>query len=709
MSALGSECRKRQGFGVGFFTFDGVFTAGAASSPVPVGRLFETSTGLHLVSETAGAQTHIDTNGATPNMVSTSGLGGWSQSFGFAGDTVQFRAADIDGILGQTNGQSIEIFERSSGLYAESYQALAFDVGPTSFFALGHQGGTGFATYSRTGTGDFQQVDFVDQTQAGSLGQISGLAHASVGGNAFLVAISAGSDFIASFQISASGEITERSTIGIANHLPIADPSDVDVLEVSGKHFVVVASAGSSSLTVLELDSGGGLHPVDQVMDDRNTRFQGADQIECFEHDGRAYIIAAGQDEGISLFTLMPNGRIVHLETVADTLDTAISKIADMEVVISDRGVHLYTLGAADGGITQFTLNLGTQGHTRVVSGSGHRATHDIDVLVASEGGDSLEGRNDADILMDAGGNDTLYGGWGADLFILDSDGASDTVADFQPGADSLDLSAWGFLRSADQLTITSTDTGAVLEFGDERLVVNSVHDAPLRPFHFSDDIILNATHVDLSWVDTDEVAPAPTAPAPADPLPDLTPNLNARAFWGNQDPASAIGGLKIGSGGDDDLQGNGGNDTLFGGAGQDKLNGDAGQDHVRGMTGQDTVTGGHGADMLLGGSGDDQLYGGSGQDTLDAGAGNDTLYGGSGQDVFMFDTQAAGRNTVGDFRGGSDIMALRGVDGRFDALDIRTVSAGGKEYTEIAYDDQVIVLEDVASTDIDTTDFWFL
>ena len=51
-----------------------------------------------------------------------------------------------------------------------------------------------------------------------------------------------------------------------------------------------------------------------------------------------------------------------------------------------------------------------------------------------------LNGMGGDDVLKGFGGNDTLYGGAGNDLFVFAKDGSTDTIADFQTGADKIDL-----------------------------------------------------------------------------------------------------------------------------------------------------------------------------------------------------------------------------------------------------------------------------
>jgi Ca2+-binding RTX toxin-like protein len=105
------------------------------------------------------------------------------------------------------------------------------------------------------------------------------------------------------------------------------------------------------------------------------------------------------------------------------------------------------------------------------------------------------------------------------------------------------------------------------------------------------------------------------------------------------------------GEDGNDKLEGGKGNDKLYGDRGDDKLNGDDGNDSLWGGNGNDRLAGGEGNDMLSGNQGDDTLRGGEGMDRLLGGAGIDYLTGGDGRDTFVFHF-GVGADIITDFSG---------------------------------------------------------
>jgi Ca2+-binding RTX toxin-like protein len=103
------------------------------------------------------------------------------------------------------------------------------------------------------------------------------------------------------------------------------------------------------------------------------------------------------------------------------------------------------------------------------------------------------------------------------------------------------------------------------------------------------------------------------------------------------------------------------GRNTIRGSDGDDYVESGSSADTLMGGAGNDVLSSGGGNDVITGGDGDDQLLAGLGNDGLNGGGGSDLLDGAAGNDVFVFDTpslvsendqlrDSAGNNTL-DFR----------------------------------------------------------
>jgi serralysin len=138
-------------------------------------------------------------------------------------------------------------------------------------------------------------------------------------------------------------------------------------------------------------------------------------------------------------------------------------------------GIGTYTLGAK----VVTSLNLTGDANANVLTG----AKYD-DVLMGLAGNDWLTGDAGNDTLIGGNGNDILYGGAGSDRFVFNftpsATGNLDTIADFQPGADKIQLSRAVFTAlgaSATNLTASQFWSGSGVVKGhdaDDRVVYNT-------------------------------------------------------------------------------------------------------------------------------------------------------------------------------------------------------------------------------------------
>jgi len=84
--------------------------------------------------------------------------------------------------------------------------------------------------------------------------------------------------------------------------------------------------------------------------------------------------------------------------------------------------------------------------------------------------------------------------------------------------------------------------------------------------------------------------------------------------------------GIRLGTFGNDNIEGGEGHDVLLGLRGDDTLDGGDGNDVMLGGFGDDKMSGGNGDDVMLGGFGDDTVIGNRGDDIVLGGFGNDRL-----------------------------------------------------------------------------------
>lgn len=500
---------------------------------------------------------------------------------------------------------------------------------------------------------------------------ITGMAHAQIGTTDFIFTTSATDLGVTSWQIADDGSLRARNSLTPEDGLWINAPSALETVSIDGETYLVMAAAGSGSLSVMSVGPLGELAIVDHVIDDRDTRFDGATSPEVITHNGQVWVFAGGSDDGISAFVMLPDGSLVARAHIEDTDTITLANISALAAQSDGTGIAIFAASATDAGLTELRIETGAAGITTTGSGS-ITGTSGSDILMGDATDDTINAGAGDDIIADGAGADILTGGAGADMFLLGADSSFDEITDFTLGEDQIDLGAWPGLRSMNQLFLTPTADGIQISYGDEVLVVRSSDGQPILPSDLTDADLIGPAHVGPEIV-TGFAGPVtaapdlPDRPAPAPTSPQVTDLSETRDIFGTAGIDTLMGSTEddflFGQAGNDRVIAGEGADLLFGGLGNDMLDGSAGNDMLYGGEGRDadwmaptTKVQSTNADRLIGGPGDDTLYGEAGHDTLDGGSGDDVMTGGGGRDTFVF---RSGTDQIMDFTAVTDRIAL--------------------------------------------------
>ncbi len=530
------------------------------------------------------------------------------------------------------NGQ-ITTLEQASGLVPGTDRITAItdvDLGGVQCVYLA-DAGTGQVTgYQATATGSFTAIGSGARIATGASVVLDTV---DLNGQSYLLVAEDGVQGVTSYRINATtGALQEIGHSGVADGLGIATPTAMEVVEAFGSSFVILGASGSSSLSVMQLSTTGELTATDHLIDTLGTRFDGLAAMTIAQEGDRVFVLASGGDDGVSLFTLLPDGRLLHVETLSQTLGAGLMNVTDLSAAMIGDELRIFVTSGTEGGISQYSADLSTLGD--VIRGTGSLSgTNGDDLMEAQSGATTLSGGAGDDILVGSHAGARLTGGAGADTFVLGADTGTYHILDFQTGTDRIDLSDFPMLRSMGQLDFSATATGARLTFGDTVIVITSATGQPLT--------LADLFGTGFDWAD--HVMPLPYTEPDPDP----------------EDPDPGEGVL-AGTGGNDTLIGSGSDDVIVGGSGADILRGNEGADELWGGTGNDTLVGNSGADMLGGGDGGDELIGGDGNDLLGGGEGDDILWGGNGGDTLQ---GGGGNDTLGGGSGGDTVSGGIGSD----------------------------------------------
>jgi len=631
---------------------------------------------------------------------------------GVGGALRLFATARTDGLIG--SGKAVgSVGDPLPGDLIHTLTVTLGDGRQAVYGGLQGAGGIGQMTFDAAGT--LVGVRHTPDTPTAHADRLVALALADLDGQSWLFSLGGADPGVTAWRMAADGGLTAVRHLGVADGLWIAAPTAMVTAFAGGLPYLVIAAAGSGSLSVVAIGADAALTPVDHVLDGLATRFAGVTALATVSFAGQSYIVAGGADDGLSLFQLLPGGRLLGRAHLADTLAVGLTNISALAARATATGIEVTAASASEAGLTRLTFAIDAGGALRQAPATGGGSAEGTgwgDLLVGGAGADTLSGGDGADVLMDGGGQDRLTGGAGADIFVLAADGQPDRITDFTPGQDRLDLSAWGLLRTPEQLAMTTTAEGLILGFGTELLTLQGAGGVPILPA-----ALRLADLIDIDRLPTQIADPDPPSPDPdisGTPLADrLEAGPAGHRMTGLAGNDTLIGGAGadtlIGGEGRDILDGGGGANLLEGGPGDDRYVVHASDDRITGEVGYsqgggiDTVeswisyaltpnleilrlngegdlngsgtsapevlVGNPGRNILSGGGGADRIVAKAEDDTLIGGGGRDELVGDAGADTFVFQAVTdslpgqAARDFINGFDRGSDRIDLSAID----------------------------------------------
>lgn len=397
--------------------------------------------------------------------------GGSARIFVFSGPNSILRhaSAGSTALPGLTNGVSTD-----QG-YLQSVTGMAIlERGSADIAVIAQQSVPGLRLFSIGATGVLTLLSTIEDGPKSYLADVADLMALEISGRSYLLAASALENGLTIYEIGPDGGASFVDALGVTEGLPVAGPAALQSVLLAGRTYVVMASTLSSSLTVIRVNDMGVLFAEDHLIDSRDTRFDHVAALDMFSHAGRVFIVAAGTDAGVTVLELLPDGQLSVMLSQALETGAGIAAVTGIETAVLGTSVAILLTDAGGDRIYHFAVSLAGIGGLISASGGLTVGTALDDRIIGSAAAETLQGGAGDDFVHDGGGGDLLTGGAGADVFVFDRDGSADRIGDFQPGIDRIDVSAWGRIYSAASLTITATATGATLGYGGETLVVTS-------------------------------------------------------------------------------------------------------------------------------------------------------------------------------------------------------------------------------------------
>jgi len=413
-----------------------------------------------------------------------------------------------------------------------------------------------------------------------------------VGGQDVLVFASRYQDQVTSYTINSNGGLAVADVLRMSDGLPVDTPSAMEIAQIGASRFAILASAGTSSLTVMEITATGQLEPRDHINASTYTRIENLTALDTVHIADRAFVVAGGANDGVSLFEVMPDGRQYHWDG------------SGTNRMVGGHGADTFILspGATQDHIVDFELG------TDRIDMSALGRIYDLSALTWSERsagavitfGDRTLIINTSDATPLAASSFTY-----ADVFNLSHTDLSYMEGGTDPGGDFTEAGNIEGSAGADTLQGSASEDTIRGNIGDDMLYGND-----------GDDILNGGSGADML-------------------------DGGSGSDWASYE--GARGSLRV------DLMFSQINTNVASGdtyVSIENLIGSQGFDNLRGTLGDNIIQGGRNVDYIFGRRGDDTLEGGVGDDVLFGGVGADALIGGDNRDRAQY-SEALERVTV--------------------------------------------------------------
>jgi 6-phosphogluconolactonase (cycloisomerase 2 family) len=220
----------------------------------------------------------------------------------------------------------------------------------------------GLSGFRLDADGSFTNVVNVGDTSALTLSGANGLASAVVGGRTFLYANGYSDNGVTAFEVAANGSLTTVQTVTDTAALALANPSTrMSVTTVNDTSFLIATGVADNGMSVFRIGTDGTLTNTASVFDASNPAFAlgGAYGTATAEVGGRNFVVvAAGKENGLSVFELGANGSLTFRDSVFDSQNSAyrISGSYDVTTATVNGSTYMIAAGGSEDGLSVFRV-----------------------------------------------------------------------------------------------------------------------------------------------------------------------------------------------------------------------------------------------------------------------------------------------------------------------------------------------------------------
>lgn len=287
-----------------------------------------------------------------------------------------------DGTLTQTDSQ-----DKDDNNLLKDIDALdTITVGSKTFIVVGNAYNTsGVSVYELASDGTITETDTQADNGTLFIDEVRSIVTGEAGGNSFVIAVGYDDDGISVFQIDANGNLTNTFNLAdgaspdiVGEDLELYNVRAMTTAVMGGTTYVYAGGAGDDGISVFQLNSNGTLT---HVHDYEDGGVHNLDNIRSLETGttpgGTTYMFVVGDGiDGLQIYTVGNDGSLTYFDYVADDGTQYLKDAEDITTVVVDGKLHVIA-GGDENGVSVYTVPCFARG-TLIDTPAGPRAVENL-------------------------------------------------------------------------------------------------------------------------------------------------------------------------------------------------------------------------------------------------------------------------------------------------------------------------------------------
>lgn len=155
-------------------------------------------------------------------------------------------------------------------------------------------------------------------------------------------------------RINSTGELTTGNQTKITDKF--GGIRGLTNTRISNKDILIVGNKAENAVEIHEIRKNGELAKLSGTKDTDSTYLYQNITIELVEIKEKKFVFVGGLDTGLSCFELSKQGKLKHIQSIADNSAMFLDGIIGMTTLVIDGKTFLFTGGFIDGGISSFRV-----------------------------------------------------------------------------------------------------------------------------------------------------------------------------------------------------------------------------------------------------------------------------------------------------------------------------------------------------------------